>query len=106
MHFLKKKSDYDLLRKSTNKRVSKLFLVVFLKDERFNEPHFGITVSKKVGHAVVRNKVKRRIRAFLRNGVDISHCQYSMYNIIALPSVVGVAWDDFCDDLTKCLSKI
>ena len=29
---------------------------------------FGITVSRKVGNAVVRNRVKRRLREVIRNG--------------------------------------
>ena len=30
-------------------------------------PRFGITVSKRVGNAVVRNKLKRRLRDILRH---------------------------------------
>ncbi len=39
-------------------------------------PRVGISVSNKVGHAVVRNKLKRRIRAVLRQTIkDIAPCQ-------------------------------
>ena len=32
------------------------------------EPRLGVTVSRKVGNAVVRNRVKRRIREWFRRG--------------------------------------
>jgi len=63
---LTSKKDYNKLRQSHNKIIGRFFIVVFLPEEDIKESAAGITVSKKIGNAVVRNKVKRRIRAFLR----------------------------------------
>ena len=41
-------------------------IVVYLKKNRLNETKLGITVSKKVGDAVVRNRVRRIILAAYR----------------------------------------
>ncbi|WP_374696707.1 ribonuclease P protein component [Spiroplasma endosymbiont of Polydrusus formosus] len=38
---------------------------IYLKKNDFNYHRFGISVGKKIGNAVVRNKVKRQIRSML-----------------------------------------
>lgn len=40
-------------------------MIVFIKENLFSFNRFGIVTSKKIGKAVVRNKVKRQIRAIL-----------------------------------------
>ena len=41
-------------------------LVLYARRNRLNTNRVGITVSKKLGHAVVRNRVRRRIREVYR----------------------------------------
>jgi ribonuclease P protein component len=41
------------------------FILVY-KSGQFGRPRIGITVSRKVGHAVIRNTIKRRIREYFR----------------------------------------
>ena len=42
------------------------FLVLYTKKNRLNQNRVGITVSKKLGGAVVRNRVRRRLREVYR----------------------------------------
>ena len=42
------------------------YLVLYAKRNRTNTNRVGITVSKKLGHAVVRNRVRRRLREIYR----------------------------------------
>ena len=42
------------------------FLVLYARKNRTNTNRVGITVSKKLGHAVVRNRVRRRLREIYR----------------------------------------
>ncbi len=42
------------------------YLVLYAHRNRTNANHIGITVGKKLGHAVVRNRVRRRIRELYR----------------------------------------
>lgn len=51
-------------------------LVLLTKPNKGGESRFGFVVSKRVGKAVVRNKIKRRLReigrvAKIKNGWDI-----------------------------------
>ena len=54
------------------------YLVVYTRPNRLGENRLGYTVSVKLGHAVVRNRVRRRLREIyrlnaprLRQGHDI-----------------------------------
>jgi len=58
--------------------IANSFLVLYAKPNRLGINRVGITVSKKLGHAVVRNQVRRRLREIYRlneelfqNGWDI-----------------------------------
>jgi ribonuclease P protein component len=75
-------------------------------DTESPEPRFGFTVSKKVGGAVVRNRVRRRLRALvtalaperLRPGFD--------YVLIARPGAELRSYQDLAVDLGQALDRV
>ena len=84
------------------------FAYVFRKGERTGAPDLtllsarsreglkiGLSVSKKVGGAVVRNRVKRLLREAIRplEGSIFKGC---MYVIVAHPSLAGKPYDEVC----------
>jgi len=71
---LRKRADFVRLSGSVDKFVVKGFLVVWQINDLM-QPRLGVTVSKKVGCAVTRNRVKRYIREAFR------------HNRLLLPSV-------------------
>ncbi|MFK4788266.1 ribonuclease P protein component [Microbacterium sp. ZW T5_56] len=65
---------------------------------------FGFIVSKQVGGAVVRNTVRRRLKAIcaealpsVRSGADVV--------IRALPSSAGTGFPELRDEVVRCLDK-
>lgn len=62
---LKKNSDFRRLY-AKGKSAANAFLVLYCRPNRRNENRFGYTVSTKLGHAVVRNRVRRRLREIVR----------------------------------------
>lgn len=42
------------------------YLVLYARKNRTNTNRVGVTVGKKLGHAVVRNRVRRRLREIYR----------------------------------------
>ena len=103
---LKTKNDYKKLAESKNKKIGKYFLIVYMTNLGCENPRAGITVSKKVGNAVIRNKVKRRIKAVLREFFLPVKCKSFLCNIIAFPSVSNADWLALKNDLVDCLSRI
>ena len=46
------------------------YLVLYARRNRTNTNRVGVTVGKKLGHAVVRNRVRRRLREVYRLNED------------------------------------
>ena len=62
-------SDYQALYKTGSKIHSSHF-VLFSRWNALGHPRLGITASRKVGGAVVRNRVKRLFREIFRKSLD------------------------------------
>lgn len=62
---LRKRVDYLKVQNSGNSKNSRYFVLVWKRKEE-TVGRIGITVSKKVGNAVVRNRIKRVVREFVR----------------------------------------
>ena len=60
-----KRADFEMLRKSGKKIYGEFFVVHYLRNG-LEKSRLGVTVSKKVGCAVTRNRMKRLIREYFR----------------------------------------
>lgn len=63
---IKDSSDFDSIIK-TAKKVSNDGFVIYYRKNNLGKNRFGISVGKKLGNAVFRNKWKRRIRMITTN---------------------------------------
>ena len=97
---LKKQKDFDLVFSKGNRVYSKSLTLLFIKKDSLK---IGISVSKKHGKAFLRNRIKRLIRAAVREiGVDTN----KKFNVVILPKVFEKY--DFFEikkDLTYALIK-
>lgn len=64
MSILTRRADY--LAANRGLRVARPGFVLLARPNGLEEMRYGITVTKKIGNAVVRNRMKRRFRALLR----------------------------------------
>ena len=64
---IKKRSEFIRSNKFSKKIHTPNFIIQkFESTENDNVPHFGFTITKKIGSAVVRNKIKRRLKSIIR----------------------------------------
>jgi ribonuclease P protein component len=64
-------------------------------------PRFGITVTKKIGNAVVRNRIRRRLREALRAAAP-DHAQMGTdYVVVARGAALTLQFDRLVTDLTS-----
>ena len=80
---LKRRSDFDLVFKKGKRCYARSLLLVYIKAREYK---VGYSVSKKNGKAVVRNKIKRQLRAGMReyNG------KIGNYYMVIVPKVAEV----------------
>ena len=67
-NIIKKSTDFDRIIHST-KPIKFKDYIIYIEYNDSLEYHFGLSVGKKIGNAVTRNKVKRR----LKNIIDKKH---------------------------------
>ena len=60
------KKNHIFRRLYASKGVANSYFVLYARPNRSGHNYVGITVSKKLGHAVVRNRTRRRIREIYR----------------------------------------
>lgn len=83
INVLKKNEEFNRIIK-TNKAYKNRHFIIYLEWNNSNNYHFGISVGKKIGNAVTRNKYKRRIK----NIIDEKDYKKSFNCIIILKKEV------------------
>ncbi len=96
---LRKPREFQYVYKNGRKWVGNYLLLIFVEN---NLPcsRIGIVVSKKVGRAVVRNKIKRRLREIVRLNIDKIPSGYDIV-VISKKSAKMVSFWDLKEDLIE-----
>lgn len=102
-NIVKEKKDFDIVFKRGNQYKSG-YSYIYIKDNDLKFQRFGICVSKKVGNAVTRNKLKRR----LKDIIDKSQLHFlnKDYIIVLKKSAVKAKYLDLKDDIISLLKKV
>ena len=72
MHRLRKNKEFSYIYKKGD-RVSTEHFTLFVVKSKYNNYRIGFSVSKKLGKANVRNKLKRRLREIVRRDIDVKN---------------------------------
>lgn len=103
INIVKESKDFDNAFKKRNQIISK-YTYTYINDNDVNNYRFGICVSKKLGKAVTRNLIKRRVKDI----IDKSKLQFNHkdYIIVLKKSVVNAKYLELKEDLESLLRKI
>lgn len=66
LYIVKKQVDFDRIIKTGTYKKNKSF-IIYYEQNHLPYDRYGISVGKKLGNAVFRNKYKRKIRAIIDN---------------------------------------
>lgn len=100
---LKRGEFLQLSRKG--KRVKNKYFTVVYSQGLFGTTRLGLTVSKKAGNSVLRNKIKRGIREYFRNNKNGFKNKWDI-NVIAGPEAGSLTSEDLIASLQDVFKKI
>lgn len=87
------------------KRVQNRYFIVAFSQARFEKTRLGITVTKRVGKAVTRNRIKRFVREYFRKSRHEIAGQWDI-NIIAKKEAAKLSWGEVAQSLQNVFGKI
>lgn len=77
--------------------------VILECENNFQHPRIGITVSRRVGSAVIRNKLKRILREYFRLNINkFAHCDFIF---IARHNAHSINYQAVQNELSKFLKS-
>ena len=98
---LKRRSDFLALRQG--KRASRRAFLLQTRPNGLEETRVGFTVTKKLGNAVMRNRIKRRLRAAAAETFPGVALPGHDYNLLARPAAATLPFAALLDDLRSAL---
>ena len=99
-----KRPEFLKLGEEGQRLVGRHFVIVYAPGEHA-KPRLGITVTKKIGPAVTRNRLKRVCREFFRTYQGRLAASYDIH-VIARHAAVHAARDELLLSLEKLFSQI
>ncbi len=83
------------------------YLVVFARPgDDGAARRLGITATRKIGGAVVRNRARRRVRELCRAQQDLLEGWAGDLVVNVRKGCAEAGWEELVEDLARCLSKV
>lgn len=99
---IKKSNDYTKVINKNNKLKNKYYSLFYIKSDN---TLFGISIPKKIGNAVIRNKNKRQIKNIIDNNKNNIQNGYN-YVIIIRKEILSLSYQEKKQELINLFKKI
>ena len=100
---VQEKEHFNEIIKNNKFYKSKYFVLYIMKSKSEN-PRFGIAVGKKIGIAVIRNKLKRQYRHIVDENIFLFP-KYNDYIIMVKKASLSVPFEEINDSMKNLLSE-
>ena len=104
LYIVKRKEEFDEII-NTCPSIKNNSFVIYYKDNNLKYNRYGISVGKKIGNAVTRNKYKRKVRAIIDN-YKKNYVNQRDYIIILRRSATEKSYADLESDFIKLMHNI
>ena len=99
---IKKSNDYTKVINKNNKLKNKYYSLFYIKSDN---TLFGISIPKKIGNAVIRNKNKRQIKNIIDNNKNNIQNGYN-YVIIIRKEILSLSYQEKEQELINLFKNI
>ncbi|HEX8826489.1 MAG TPA: ribonuclease P protein component [Xanthobacteraceae bacterium] len=109
MERLKRRSDFRAAAQAAARGArasARAFVLQARQRGEAGPPRVGFTVSKQVGNAVERNRVRRRLRELVRVAAAAELCVGHDYVLVGRPAALRAEFDAMMRDLAAALDRI
>ncbi|AJM72227.1 ribonuclease P protein component [Mycoplasma yeatsii] len=91
---------------STKNSIKNLCFVIYYRSNDKGYLRYGISVGKKIGNAVVRNKVKRQIRMLINNNINLFGEKPFDIIILARKPILDIKFETTSNSFKKIINKL
>ena len=95
----------DFLAANRGLRIARPGFVLLTRPNEGHGLRFGITVTKRIGNAVVRNRMKRRFRALIRELLPAQGLADNDHVLIGRPGGNDIAFAELGEHLDSALKR-
>jgi ribonuclease P protein component len=106
MGVIKKRRDFLAMRDAAKSHSASFLMLSRANPENGPASRLGLTVTKKLGGAVIRNRIRRRLRAAARDIFPQNAAPGRDYVLVARRAAYDRKYDALLDDMKRALLRL